>query len=79
MSHARIFADFANAAADGCLRLDASGTLQDLRRTGVLLRPGLVLWLCDGERIALAQVADCEGHGARHARLLAAPVAVDGG
>jgi len=79
VAHTRIFAEFDNAAADGCVRLDARATLDDVRRLGVRLRPGLVLSLCDGVSIALAQVTDCDDGGARHARLLTEPVAVDGG
>jgi len=79
VAQARIFADFADAAADGCLHLSARATLDDVRRLGVQLLPGLVLALSDGERMALAQVTDCEACGARHARLLSEPAPVESG
>jgi hypothetical protein len=41
----RIYADFNNADSKGRLRLNCAGTLEDLARQQIQLRPGLVVTL----------------------------------
>jgi hypothetical protein len=41
----KVYADFHNADANGRLRLNCVGTIEDLARQGISLRPGLSLTL----------------------------------
>jgi hypothetical protein len=45
MAQPKVFADFHNADPKGRLRLNCVGTLQDLSRQGITLKPGLSLRL----------------------------------
>jgi hypothetical protein len=41
----KVYADFNNADSQGRLRLNCTGTVEDLSRQGVILREGLMLYL----------------------------------
>src|SRR5438874_1011218 len=45
MVQAKVYADFHNADADGRLRLNCVGTIENLARQGVALREGMLLTL----------------------------------
>lgn len=49
MSTLRVYADFHNADAQGCLRLNCVGTVEDLARQQIVLRDGLLLTLYSEE------------------------------
>ncbi len=49
MNHPRIFADFHNADAQGRLRLNCIGTVEDLAQQQIVLRDGLPLTLYSEE------------------------------
>jgi hypothetical protein len=49
MKHSRIYADFHNADAQGRLRLNCVGTMEDLSRQKILLHEGLLLTLYSEE------------------------------
>ena len=44
-----IYGDFQNADKDGNVRLNTQGTLDDLKRLGIKLKPGLEIIISDGE------------------------------
>ena len=43
MNKVRVFADFHNADVKGRVRLNCAGTVEDLKRQGIVLRDGLSL------------------------------------
>jgi hypothetical protein len=45
VNHPKVFADFHNADAKGCLRLNCIGTVEDLAQQKIVLRDGLSLTL----------------------------------
>jgi hypothetical protein len=45
MSYPRVFADFHNADAEGCLRLNCIGTIEDLAHHHIELKDGQLLTL----------------------------------
>jgi len=49
VSNHRVFADFHNADAQGCLRLNTIGTVEDLVQQQIVLREGLPLTLYSEE------------------------------
>lgn len=55
ITHPRVYADFHNADAQGRLRLNCMGTIQDLSRLKLQLRDGLRLTLVSDD-------ADAAGH-----------------
>jgi len=44
-----VYVDFHNADSEGFVRLNCSGTVEDLERLQIALREGLVLAVSDGE------------------------------
>ncbi len=56
MNNPRVFADFHNADAQGRLRLNCVGTVEDLARHQIILRDGLLLTLYSEEVEAEGQV-----------------------
>lgn len=52
----RIFADFNNSDALGRLRLTCVGTIEDLSRSGTVLREGLQVLVYDGDLEAVGTV-----------------------
>ena len=44
-----IFADFNNRDREGCLRLNAVGTINDLAKFSVQLRDGIRIFVSDGD------------------------------
>jgi hypothetical protein len=49
MNHSKVFADFHNADAQGRLRLNCIGTVEDLAQQQIVLRDGLPLTLYSEE------------------------------
>ena len=49
MNKPRVFADFHNADAKGRVRLNCAGTVEDLKRQGIVLRDGLPLTIYSEE------------------------------
>lgn len=47
----KIFADFNNADNSGRVRLNTHGSLADIERVGILLKPGLELILTDYDEL----------------------------
>lgn len=62
MSHSRIFADFHNADAEGRLRLNCIGTIEDLTLHNVQLQDGqlLTLYSEDLEADGVVQYSEAE-------------------
>lgn len=62
MSHPRVFADFHNADAEGRLRLNCIGTIEDLARHHIELQDGqlLTLYSEDVEVDGTVQYSDME-------------------
>ncbi|MGA7952606.1 MAG: hypothetical protein WCA07_03700 [Gloeobacterales cyanobacterium] len=62
MSHPRVFADFHNADAEGRLRLNCIGTIEDLARHHIELKDGqlLTLYSEDVEVDGTVQYSDME-------------------
>ena len=56
MPQPTVYADFQNADAEGRIRLNTMGTLDDLSRLGFSLASGATLTLSDGELAADAVV-----------------------
>lgn len=52
MSELRIFVDFNNRDPDGFLRLNLTGTLEDLRRENLALEEGMLMAGSDGDLTA---------------------------
>lgn len=52
MSELRIFVDFNNRDPDGFLRLNLTGTLEDLRRENLALEEGMLMTGSDGDLTA---------------------------
>ncbi len=52
MSGSRIFVDFNNKDPEGFLRLNLTGTLEDLRRGQLVLEQGMLMTGSDGDLIA---------------------------
>ncbi len=62
MNHSRVFADFHNADAEGRLRLNCIGTIEDLARHHIELKDGqlLTLYSEDVEVDGTVQYSDME-------------------
>jgi hypothetical protein len=63
MNTPRVYADFHNADPHGRLRLNCTGTIQDLARQQVQLRDGLVLTLYADDADAQGRPDDLEVRG----------------
>jgi hypothetical protein len=60
---AKVYADFQNADAEGRLRLDCVGTIEDLARQGITLRDGLRLTLYSDDLDAEGQADELRVDG----------------
>ena len=65
-----IYADFNNIDQDGCLRLNCTGTLEDLKANAIRLEEGMALTFCDGDLLAQAVVTAPSAEGVWRARLV---------
>ncbi len=63
MVKARVYADFLNADADGRLRLNCVGTIEDLARQGITLRNGLPLILYSDDLDTKGQLDELQVDG----------------
>jgi hypothetical protein len=65
-----IFADLNNIDADGCIRLNCSGTIADLNEAGIALEVGMLLTVTDGDLIAQVIVSSPSEEGVWRANVV---------
>jgi hypothetical protein len=63
MDNPKVYADFHNADANGCLRLNCVGTIEDLARQRITLRHGLRLTLYADDLDANGQFDELQVEG----------------
>jgi len=63
MVNPRVYADFHNADANGRLRLDCVGTIEDLAQQGIALREGMLLTLYSDDLDANGQLDELRVNG----------------
>lgn len=73
MSTSLIFADFNNRDQDGYLRLNTTGTFEDLDRLSIILEDGLRLRVSDGDLTADIVVRRPAYEGVWRGQILAGP------